>query len=188
MATLPDSISNCLELRLSPQERIEWFSNALGVAFDLEIIGLENRYEALIANAHVHLGDNLRAAEICQKSFLKARDKKDRHGMAIALSSLAVAYRHLGQLYQSATCCIQAIELSQSIPDQRAEGRALGNLGLTYSNMGKNRDAIELYVKRLAIAQQTTDCRGKAMSLGIWVWPMLNWGKPMPPLVSLNVN
>ena len=156
----------CLDLRLSPRERIRWLKAGLVGAGLVKDVRGEGNALGNLGNAYADLGEVQRAIEYYEKRITIAREIGDRRGEGNALGNLGNAYAALGEVRRAIEYYEKALTISREIGDRRGEGAALGNLGNAYADLGEVQRAIEYYEKALTISREIGDRRGEGNTLG----------------------
>ena len=147
---LPGAAVHPLDLRLVPQEKVEWLEEAAAAARTLGDREAEDRHLGNLGIAYAALGEVRRAIEYYEQALAIAREIGDRQGEGNALGNLGLAYADLGDVRRAIEFYEQALVIVRNIGDRRAEGYVLGNLGLAYADLGEVRRAIEYHEQALA--------------------------------------
>ncbi|MBV6452224.1 MAG: Photosystem I assembly protein Ycf3 [Anaerolineales bacterium] len=161
----PDASAYCLDLRLTPQQRIQWLKSALDAAYKLDRKDAIGAHLGNLGNAYASLGDARKAIEFYEQRMIIAREIGDRRGEGNALNNMGLAYADLGDARKAIEFYEQALLIDREIGDRRGEGADLGNLGIAYKNLGDARKAIEFYEQYLSIAREIGDRRGEGKAL-----------------------
>jgi len=162
----PNAGVYCLDLRLTPKQKIEWLSSALTAARALKRKDTEGVHLGNLGNAYAALGDARRAIEFYEQALVIAREIGDRRGEGNALNNLGLAYAALGDARRAIEFYEQALAIDREIGDRRGEGNALGNLGNAYADLGDARRAIEFHEQQLVIVREIGDRHGEGNALG----------------------
>ena len=163
---LPDAATHPLDLRLVPQEKVEWLEVAAATAHTLGDQEAEGAHLGNLGNAYSDLGEVRRAIEYYEQTLVIFREIGDRWREGTALGNLGNAYSDLGEVRRAMEYYEQALVIRREIGDRRGEGQDLGNLGLAYADLGEVGRAIEYYEQALAIAREIGDRRGEGNHLG----------------------
>jgi len=161
----PGAAVYCLDLRLSPRERIAWLEAAVKAARRLGDRAAEGRHLGNLGLAYAALGEVRQAIGYYEQALEIAREIGDRRGEGNRLGNLGLAYAALGEVRRAIGYYEQALEIAREIGDRRGEGNALGNLGAAYYRLGEVRKAIGYYEQALEIAREIGDRRGEGNHL-----------------------
>jgi len=163
---LPDAVAHPLDLRLVPQEMVEWLEVAAAAAHTLGHPEAAGSHLCNLGSAYADLGEVRRAIEYYEQALVIAREIGDRRGEGNHLGNLGSAYADLGEVRRAIEYYEQALAIAREIGDRRGEGNHLGNLGSAYVALGEVGRAMEYYERALAIAREIGDRRGEGADLG----------------------
>jgi len=163
---LPDAAVHPLNLRLVPQEKIEWLEVAAAAAHTLGHPQAAGSHLCNLGSAYADLGEMRRAIEYYEQALKIAREVEGRGGEGTALGNLGIAYAALGEVRRAIEYHEQALKIHREIGDRRGEGAVLGNLGLAYADLGEVPRAMEYYEQALKIAREVGDRPAEGAWLG----------------------
>jgi tetratricopeptide (TPR) repeat protein len=161
----PRNAPYCLDLRLHPQERLEWSQEWLSAARRLRRSDLEEGALLNLGTSYFRLSDYphaIDALESCQKIALATGD---RLGEASCWNNLGIVYRRKGEYQRALQCQEKHLQIAREIGNRRAEADATANIGHVYFSLGKVDLAVEYGCQHLDISRQTGDRRGQASAL-----------------------
>jgi len=162
----PDAAAYCLDLRLSPKQKIDWLRNAMEAARTIK----NRQYEAIhlgnLGVAYAILGEVRKAIELYEQKLVIDREIGNRRGEGDTLGNLGLAHAALGEARKAIELYEQALLIDREIGDRRGEGADLGNLGGAYYSLGETRKAVEFYEQALLIACEIGDRRSEGVHLG----------------------
>lgn len=162
----PDAGTYCLDLRLTPKDRIDWREAGVNAARRIKRRSAEGVHLGHIGVAYAVLGELGRAIEYYDKALSIAREVNDHRNAATWLGDLGLAYSALGDPRRAIQLYQQALVIVREIGNRRDEGSLLGSLGSAYYYLGNFQQAINLYKERLAISREIGDRRGEGNALG----------------------
>ena len=162
----PDASVYCLDLRLTPKQKVDWLNVAVIASRRLGRKDAEGVHLGNLGLAYAALGEARKAIDFYEQQLVIVREIGDRLGEGNALGSLGLAYAALGEARKAIDFHEQYREIAREIGDRRGEGNALGNLGSAYVALGEARKAIDFYEQALAIAREIGDRRGEGADLG----------------------
>ena len=163
---LPGAAVHPLDLRLVPQEKIEWLEEAAAAAHTLGDRQAEGAHLGNLGVACADLGEVRRAIECYEQALGIAREIGDRRGEGNHLGNLGLAYAALGEVRRAMEYYEQAMGIAREIGDRWGEESRLGNLGSAYYRLGEVRRAIGYYEQALVIDREIGDRRGEGADLG----------------------
>lgn len=155
----------CLDLRLHPQERLEWSEEWLTAARRLKRSNWEEGALLNLGISYFRLSDYAHAIEALENSQKIALALGDRLGEASCWNNLGLAYRRKGEYQRALQCQERHLQIAREIGNAKAEADALANIGLVYFSLGKADLAVEYGCQHLNISRQTGDRRGQASAL-----------------------
>ena len=150
-----------LDLRLHPQEYVQWLESALAAAQYLRDHFAQAELLNSIGLAYARMGNTLRAINYYEQSHVIFRDLGDLRGEGKVLANLGLAYANLGYPDRALDLFNKALEIARGTGDRRKEGLELCNLGQAYYLQREFRKAIELYEQSLQIARETGHLPGE---------------------------
>ena len=156
---LPDAAAHPLNLRLVPQERVEWLEEAAAAAHTLGDREAEGAHLGNLGSAYAALGEVRRAIEYHEQALGIAREIGDRRGEGNHLGNLGSAYVALGEVGRAMEYYERALAIAREIGDRRGEGADLGNLGVVYKDLGDLARAREPWEQALRIFEDIEDPR-----------------------------
>ena len=162
----PHAGAYCLDLRLSPHERIQWFESALTAARHLGDRTAAAIHLGNLGNAFMNQGQYDKAILLYQEWLETTQATGDRRGTGQALGNLGNAYHSLGGFPRAIELFEECLRIARELGDRRGEGMALGNLASAFKSLGDLGRATDLYEQRLTIAREIGDLRGEAIALG----------------------
>ncbi len=157
----PDAAVDCLDLRLSPGEKIPWLEAAVEAARRLGDREAEGVHLGNLGLAYAALGEVRKAIGFYEQALAIDREIGDRRGEGADLGNLGNAYAALGEVRKAIGYYEQALEIAREIGDRRGEGNSLGNLGLAYKRLGDVARAQELWQEALRIFEEIEDPHAK---------------------------
>ncbi|MEW6028568.1 MAG: tetratricopeptide repeat protein [Chloroflexota bacterium] len=168
----PSAAAYCLDLRLTPRQRIQWLELAIVAARKLENKEYEGIHLSALGIAYKDLGEVRKAIELFEQALVIAREIGDEPNGGLWLGNLGNAYVDLGDTHKAIEFLEQALVIVRKIGNRRGEGDVLNNLGLAYAisgrkgAMGDMRKAIEFFKQALVIAREIGDRRSESADLG----------------------
>ncbi|MHB8118725.1 MAG: tetratricopeptide repeat protein [Methanothrix sp.] len=162
----PDAGTDVLDLRLHPQEMIEWLQTALYASRQLKNREMESIHTGNLGIAYKNMGDARKAIEFCEQALAIDREIGNIRNEGGHLGNLGLAYSTMGDAKKAIEYHEQALAIAREIGDKREEGGDLGNLGGAYYDLGDARKAIEYYEQALAIDREIGDRMGEGNALG----------------------
>lgn len=143
-----------LDLRLQPEEQIQWLNPALQAARRLKHQQTEAAVLGNLGNIYSLLGEHSRAIEFQQQALAIARATGERLGEAVALDNLGSDHDRMGDQRRAIEFHEQSLAIAREIGDRREEAHSLGNLGNAHVNLEDYRKAIDLYEQSLDISHE----------------------------------
>lgn len=155
-----------LDLRLHPQNYINWIEAALVCAQQLRNLEAEVAHLINLGVTHADLGDSHKAIECYKRALVIAHEMGDRMGEGKVYGNIGNAYVNLGYVRKAIECYERHLSIARELGDKRGEGADLGNIGNAYAALGDNRKAIEYNERALDIAHELGDKRAEENALG----------------------
>ena len=139
----PDAGVYCLDLRLTPQQRIGWLTAALEAARTLGNKSMEGNHLVKLGLAYADLGDARKAIGFYEQALVVMREIGDKRAEGSILGNLGSAYAALGDARKAIGFYEQALKIDREIGDRRGEALESWNLGLAYEKLGDVAKAIK---------------------------------------------
>lgn len=116
--------------------------------------------------ALANLGENAKAAAVCEEARRIFTETGDRGGLARTLHSMAEVPLNQGDLASAGKLYRQALVILREIGDEHDLGSELLNLGLIASKQGDFAGGLKMYHESLRSYQQAGDKAGMAAAMG----------------------
>jgi tetratricopeptide (TPR) repeat protein len=153
-------------LRLSAQDRVTWFDEAIGACREIGDRLGEGKTLGNLGNAWADLGDAKKAIEFHEQYLTIAREIGNRREEEAALGNLGNAWAARGDAKMALTFRQQRLDIVRELEDRRGESYTLGSLGNVWADLGDAKKAIEFHEQHLDIAREIGDWRGQGNALG----------------------
>jgi eukaryotic-like serine/threonine-protein kinase len=124
------------------------------------------RARNLECRALANLGENAKAAVVCEEARRIFEETGDRGEMARTLHSMAEVPLNQGDLVTAAKLYRQSLAILREIGDQQGMGSELGNLGLIAVKQGDFATGLKMYDEAFRSYQQAGDKPGMAAVTG----------------------
>jgi len=157
----PDAAAFCLNLRLTPRERILWLKTALNASQKLKRKDMEEFHLINLGLAYIALGDTHKAIEQYMHALIISKEISDDAGKRITLVNLGNAYLSLRQPLKA----IEYYNEYLNLGGRGDTGRILSNLGTAYADLGDGSKAKQLYEQALAFDRESGDRGGEGRDL-----------------------
>lgn len=159
------SFSEFLDLRMTPQEAIDWQAASVEAA---KMLGNKKREGLYLGNMGVsyrQLGNYEKAIECHTRSLEIARQLKDEDGEASGLANLAIVYGSSGQYKKGMELLEPVLQMARQTNNRKRESLTLSSLGSFHTGLGDFRKAIELFIQSLKLAREIGDLHGESIIL-----------------------
>ncbi len=117
----PSAGAYCLDLRLTPKQKIAWLSDALAVAKQIGNRQYEGIHLGNLGNAYAALGDARKAIEFYEQQLMIVREIGDRRGEGNALFNMGLALYGLEEKDRAIQLVKQALKIYEAIESPSAE-------------------------------------------------------------------
>ena len=157
---------NCVDMRLSPEEKIQWLRAAIKATRKLGDRQGEGLHLANLGISLADLGQIREGIESLEQALAISRQLGDRPNEGTWLSGLGHMYCRLGDPYKAVSCHEQGLMISKEVNDRRGECGHLDGLGMAYSVIGEKARAAGYFQQALEIALEMDDMRMAGTLLG----------------------
>lgn len=153
----PDAGAYLVNLRLGPNERIQWLQAALNASQRLGSAITTQAHLGNLGLAYNELGYFSTSIEYLEQALKLAEQIGDHYHQGAWLGNLGNIYSALGQHTKAIQFHERHLAIAQEIKDERGEGHALANLGVSLAHLGQSEKALENYQRFLELAVQRGD-------------------------------
>ncbi len=156
---------DCIGLRLTIPERLQWFESALAVVQQLNDQAAIASAVGNLAIAYAENGDYQRAIDYHERALGFARIAGDRFSEAAILGNLSLAYMAIGNFTEALTLSHQHLAIAKELGDKLGQSKAYSNLGNACAAIGQLEKAQEYYGHQQALSSEIGDRRGEGAAL-----------------------
>ena len=156
----------CMDLRLSPRERIGWLEAGLQAARRLGDFRAQANHLLNLAGAYIYLGKGSEADAFYADALKLFQKIGDRLGACKTLGGLGNAFFEQGKFDQAGAFFAEWLKIAREIGDSASEAGAFGGLGNVASAQNDLKKAIGFYEEQLEITRKTGNRREEGSALG----------------------
>jgi tetratricopeptide (TPR) repeat protein len=146
-----------LDIRQSPNERIQWLQAPLAAARRINDRYTETSLLGDVGTAYCSTGETQHAIEYHMQALTLAREIGERQREEHALRGLGLAYARKGDYPDALEYHQKSLAVACEIKDRRGESECLRGLAGVHHAMGVSSRSIELCDQALLIVKETAD-------------------------------